>query len=451
MKKLYTLLVIALIGFIGNAQIVTIPDANFKARLLAATTNNQIAYNSSNNPMKIDANNNGEIELSEALLVYQLNLNSHYYATTSHISNTTGLSAFQNLRKLICFENNLTQIDLLSLTFLEEFNGNLNSLSTLDISNVVHLKVLLLYGNQITSITQNNNIALEQIYLDNNLLTSYDISVFPAIKYVSIQNNNLSSLILTGATNLLQLDVTGNQLTNLDFSTSNLINYLHIASNQLSSISISNLTLLYDFNISSNPLTSLNVNGLNALHTVAISNTHFPFFDGSHCGVAQIFCTNNSFITQINVRNNVIYNYDPDLLDFAFRIYNNPNLMSICVDDNEQNGLAYYNYNTNGNVVVYNGPNCNIPVSVNMGLNDFAFGTYFSVYPIPAKGILNLENKGGITIKTINIYDILGQIVLAIPNAASVSTIDVSNLRTGTYFIKVETDKGSVNTKFLKE
>ena len=72
-------------------------------------------------------------------------------------------------------------------------------------------------------------------------------------------------------------------------------------------------------------------------------------------------------------------------------------------------------------------------------------------YPNPTKNSLTLENKASINVKTINIYDIMGQIVLAIPNAESVSTIDVSNLKTGTYFIKVTTDKGSVNWKFLKE
>ena len=41
--------------------------------------------------------------------------------------------------------------------------------------------------------------------------------------------------------------------------------------------------------------------------------------------------------------------------------------------------------------------------------------------------------------------------VVVIPNAESVSTIDVSYLKTGTYFIKVNTNKGTANTKFIKE
>jgi len=32
-----------------------------------------------------------------------------------------------------------------------------------------------------------------------------------------------------------------------------------------------------------------------------------------------------------------------------------------------------------------------------------------------------------------------------------VNTVDVANLASGTYFVKVNTDKGSANMKFVKE
>lgn len=61
MKKLYSLLVVLLIGFVGNAQIVNIPDANFKARLLQADVTNQIARDVDFHFIKIDENGDGEI------------------------------------------------------------------------------------------------------------------------------------------------------------------------------------------------------------------------------------------------------------------------------------------------------------------------------------------------------------------------------------------------------
>jgi len=72
-------------------------------------------------------------------------------------------------------------------------------------------------------------------------------------------------------------------------------------------------------------------------------------------------------------------------------------------------------------------------------------------YPNPTQQVLNMERKAAIGVKSISIYNLLGQMVITIPDAESISSIDVTNLKTGTYFIKVNTDKGTVNTKFVKE
>lgn len=55
----------------------------------------------------------------------------------------------------------------------------------------------------------------------------------------------------------------------------------------------------------------------------------------------------------------------------------------------------------------------------------------------------------GIAISSISIYNMLGQVVLVQTN--DLKTIDISNLKTGNYFVKITTDKGSANAKFLKE
>ncbi|WP_396194677.1 hypothetical protein [Flavobacterium sp.] len=54
MKKLYFLLF--LMSGWANAQIVNIPDANFKGRLLAANPTNEIARDIAGNTMTIDQN-----------------------------------------------------------------------------------------------------------------------------------------------------------------------------------------------------------------------------------------------------------------------------------------------------------------------------------------------------------------------------------------------------------
>ncbi|ESU21184.1 hypothetical protein FEDK69T_25510 [Flavobacterium enshiense DK69] len=86
-----------------------------------------------------------------------------------------------------------------------------------------------------------------------------------------------------------------------------------------------------------------------------------------------------------------------------------------------------------------------------LSTQDFGFGQYFTLYPTPVKDVLNIETKQTIEVNSINIYNQLGQLVLVVPNAQNVSKVDVSNLASGNYFIKINSDKGTSNTKFIKQ
>lgn len=78
MKKLYFLLFFVF-SFIANAQIVNIPDANFKTKLVN---------------LGVDTNNDGDIQITEADQVSYLNLSDQ------NISNLEGINYFVNLNYL---------------------------------------------------------------------------------------------------------------------------------------------------------------------------------------------------------------------------------------------------------------------------------------------------------------------------------------------------------------
>jgi uncharacterized repeat protein (TIGR01451 family) len=86
-----------------------------------------------------------------------------------------------------------------------------------------------------------------------------------------------------------------------------------------------------------------------------------------------------------------------------------------------------------------------------LSVQDFVFSNYFSVYPNPVTNVLNISAKESIEVSSINIYNTLGQLVLVIPNAQNTKTVDVSALTIGNYFIKINSDKGTSNTKFIKK
>ena len=103
MRILYCHFLLVFIPVAIQAQIVNIPDANFKNALV----NEPVADTDGNGSLEdADTNNDGEIQLSEALAVTILQVHSF------DINSLEGIQSFENLEELLCFSNNLTEIDL---------------------------------------------------------------------------------------------------------------------------------------------------------------------------------------------------------------------------------------------------------------------------------------------------------------------------------------------------
>ena len=101
-------------GISGYGQAINFPDDNFISKLLLADSSNQIAQNQASAYFKIDANNDGEIDVAEALEVSVLNINN------SNIFDATGLTYFSNLKKLNCSNNLIPSLSLTGMTQLIE-------------------------------------------------------------------------------------------------------------------------------------------------------------------------------------------------------------------------------------------------------------------------------------------------------------------------------------------
>ena len=177
--------------------------------------------------------------------------------------------------------------------------------------------------------------------------------------------------------------------------------------------------------------------------------------DTAKFDIATLEPTNGShlFITKILNGNKVEFFFENINLPFedstndgyvAFKIKTKSTLV---LGDTFSNSAAiYFDYNypilTNTAVTVVQNP---------LGTADFSFENYFVVYPNPVNDILNIDKKADVEMKAISIYNTLGQLVLAIPNAYGIQHIDVSPLKIGNYIIKIKSDKGTLNTKFLKK
>ena len=155
MKNL-VLLLFLFIGQICFAQIVNIPDANFKAALIE---------------QGVDTNNDNEIQVAEAEAVTSLQF------FHDNISSFEGIASFTNLIG---------------------FNSDNNPATSIDVSNNTSLEVLSFVANPISSIDLTNNTNLKHFTCKSGQLTSIDVSFFkyffPSFETIS---SGLTQLLLS--------------------------------------------------------------------------------------------------------------------------------------------------------------------------------------------------------------------------------------------------------------
>lgn len=470
MKKILLFLLFSLF-YSGSAQTISFSDAIFKNRLVNSNSSNGFAKDNFGNGIVVDTNNDSEIQLTEALNVYELYLWSPVLSTTNDLISLDGIQNFVNLKKLNCAGNSITTLNLQGLTNLQYINAAYNDITTININGLIALQELSIYNNLLTSINIdnltnltkisihhnqlnslafNNNTSLQDLFCYNNLISSLDFSLTPSIKNISCDNNLLSTLNLGTINQINQLSCANNLLTSLNISNLSIMNFLDFSSNQIASITFPSANAIFHLNVSNNPIAVLNLNSLNTINHLNASNTLITYLDCSQSTVQQLVCRNNPNLLTINVQNNVYTYSDPDLLFFGFIIENNPQLQSICLDYSEQSNLSYggYSYNTSGSVVVYTGPTCSTVIPANTFSNaDFASNNLV-LFPNPTRNYLNIVNNDATEIRSIAIHNTIGQLIKRISNFQE--SIDVNDLKSGTYFITLELEKGNVTSKFIK-
>ncbi len=247
MKKLLLISVLLLTLF-AQAQIVNIPDANFKNALL-------------NYDPVIDTNNDGEIQISEALLITSLQI------INRPITDLTGIEEFVNLLELRCVSDLITNLDLSQNINLTELDCRNNQLVSLNVSQNINLTELLCSDNELTTLDVSQNINLQTLVCSVNELTTLDVS----------QNINLTSL-----------HCSSNQYTEFDISNLLQLVSFGIRSTQISNIDLSNNPELISVFLNNNP-------NLNYINYKNGNNSNFSDFEVFYNDLPnlEIVCVDN--------------------------------------------------------------------------------------------------------------------------------------------------------------
>lgn len=419
-----------LISITSYSQVINFTDANLKAYLV--TVNNitvpdsygyNTAQNSENEYIKIDANNNGEIEVDEALAVYTL-----YLDPLSVVNDLTGLENFVNLRglgisnitsidlspliNLIWFGSDyanpvLTSVNFGELSNLETISIRSSQVTTLDFSGLTSLTSVNCTDNQLTNVIFSENNALEILGLDNNFLTELNVRSLESLTQLICNNNLLQNLYVNGLQNLYNLRCENNQLSSLLLDDLPQLQTLYCSGNQFAALNFDSLPMLKSLRCSYNQLTSLD-----------FSNN--PLF-------SRLGCRSNN-LTSINIKNG--FNQFYSTLD-EWKWNNNPNLASICADASEIPPIQDFLYACQIGQAVAITSNCGLATS------GFENTENISILPNPNNGIFTISNLEKESF--IEIYDVLGKKVheQIINNNQLISMEKVSK---GIYFAKIKSD-----------
>ncbi|MCT4630516.1 T9SS type A sorting domain-containing protein [Winogradskyella sp.] len=578
MVKILKTLFFVFFCFNINAQIINIPDTNFKAKLLEADSGVPIVYGNFPNggSFKLDANGNGEIEVEEALLVGSLNIRN------AGISDLTGIEYFTNMHELRCEENQLITLDVSMLFSLVELGVYSNSLTNLNITGLSNLEDLYANDNALSSIDLSGLSSLGDIRLEDNQLLTVDFSDCSNLGYINCDNNLLTSIDVSSIPALYRLRCASNQLETLnvknnheeyfiDFSDNENLQY--ICADDVQITQIEDQINFYDYvNCFTNSLCAFDENddfyivsgtikydeysdGCD-LDDVNYPNLLFEYTNGSYIGniyaddsgdfnssfqsgsytftpllenseyfsiipnnftltfpediaiSEQDFCVtaNGSYpdleitmtgeeygydshvLYQITYRNNgtmtqsgtisVVYD-DPlailvssqpeilsqngtqltwdftDLKPFESRTIDfTMDLVNIEVNQ-DFNSIVVYNVSINSNLVDYT-PDNNIfewsepYCGCLLNTEAYEFSDYFNLFPNPTHEFLNIKLKKDITIESLTIYNLLGQSIIKTNDFSKGIQLNVSNIKSGQYIIRIVTDSVIFASRFMK-
>lgn len=334
MRNLYLFFLTVFCSFGTTAQVIDFPDATFKSKLLEY-------------PTTIDLNEDGEIDVSEALLVTELSF------SFANFNNITGIREFENL-EILNFGSYTTitePIDLSGMAHLKSLRFTKCNFHTLNLEGLTALENLSVgYAGAVNFLNFEDTVNLRTVYFYNTNFTQIDLSHAQDLRSFSAQHTELETIVLDGLVNLetfrcehpgnltylnladlvnlRQFELEGSNLTQLNFEHNLLLEEIKCSENQLNSIDVSLLTALRKL--------SCNANQLGAIY---LGNN--PNLEWLSCGENQLSSLDLSQVHRLN------------FVDVSFNLFTALDFSSLTECENYGNGPEYY-INDNPNLTWVN-------------------------------------------------------------------------------------------------
>lgn len=329
MKKIYLLFTLLLISF-SFAQDINFPDPVFKNMLLSSRgyyTSLCNAKDFNGNYIKLDANNDGEIQVAEAQNAYTLEV---WGNSTIHLTSLSGIESFSNVKRLLLSSGNYldapAELNLTTLPQLEWLGiYSFKNLKKLNISTAVNLKDLIVRDTGIDDFNMGTISNIERMEFSHSKITALNLAAFGNLVALNCKANPISNLVLPAAKNLVDLDCSSTEITSLnlagftklknlncrkgqsdypsyytpvnkissfDISSCTNLEKIECSQNAISALNLENYTKLKFLNCERNKLTLLNVNGCTELEILYLNIQNVLDLDTPSFGAEMIFTMN---------------------------------------------------------------------------------------------------------------------------------------------------------------
>ena len=277
-------------------EITYIPDDNFEQALI------DLGYDSG--------------ELNDSVPTANIDKITFLDISKKNIFDLEGIESFIKLDSLICYSNQITELDLkenINLTHLDCGDNNLtslnlesnaklknilcysNKLTILDVSSNIFLQALHCGGNQITSLDVSNNTNLEKLRCYFNQLSDLNVVHNIYLTELWCGRNNIENLDVSSNTNLSSLDCNSNSLTNINVKNNSELNFIDVSSNNIDYLDLRNNPLLKNLGCQDNNIHELNLSKNTLLQLLICWGNQISDLDiSSNTSLIAVYCYGNS-------------------------------------------------------------------------------------------------------------------------------------------------------------
>jgi len=197
MKSAFLILFLAFTTLL-SAQIVNFTDPDLKDDIIFSQPG-------------LDANNDGEIQVSEAQTATFLSFNANYYASVG------GIEAFTNITALHLHILSLTALDLSPFEYLTELDLR-TDVETIDVSMLTNIEHFRIYASSTSNVIMGTMANLKTIEFLQAPITSVDLTGAENLENAFLSCLESTDIQIGYKPNLTYIYVYSHHLTNLDLS-----------------------------------------------------------------------------------------------------------------------------------------------------------------------------------------------------------------------------------------